>query len=158
MYGQEHKFKFAFVSNSAEIARAVKLEAELGMDEVTMRLATMEQALPVARTLLEEGVEVIIGGGATGRLLRRTLHRPVVTIARTDLDIIKALLKAKEFGPDIGLTSFAAPTEGARLYEELLGIRIRQIVFKTRPNWRRPSAAPWRTAWTASWAAVFASR
>ena len=63
-------FRFAFVSNSSAIAAAVQdYAATLGMG-IEIRLATMEKAVPVARSLLEEGVEVILGGGATGNLLR----------------------------------------------------------------------------------------
>lgn len=61
----EHSFRFAFVSNSRAIAEAVREYAQgrgMGME---IRLASMEKALPVARELLENGVEVILGGGGT---------------------------------------------------------------------------------------------
>jgi len=131
MHIKKRDFRFAFVSNSAEIAHSVKREAELFTDNMTISLATMEEALPVAQAQLDGGVEVIIGGGATGRLLRRSLSKPVVTIARTHIDILNALLKAKELGSNIALTSFAEPTEGIDILGKLLNIRIRQLVFDT---------------------------
>jgi len=63
--------------------------------------------------------------------LVQTLGQPVVKISRTHLDILHALIKAKEFGQYIGLTSFAEPTHGIEIFEELLSIKIRQIVFNT---------------------------
>jgi propionate catabolism operon transcriptional regulator len=91
----------------------------------------MEEALPIAQKFLAEGVEVILGGGGTGSLLLHTMGQPVVKIARTHLDILRALIKAKDYGSDIALTSFASPTYGVEVFEELLSIKIKQIIFKT---------------------------
>jgi len=123
------RFRFAFVSNSAEIAATVKASIDPLREILEVRLATMEEALPVARELLDQGVEVVLGGGATGRLLRSALRHPVVTIARSHLDVLNALLLAKRFGTRVGLTSFAAPLEGRELIESLLQVEIRELVF-----------------------------
>ncbi len=65
-------FSFAFVSNSAVVAEKVQAYAqEHGWPLEEVRLATMEEALPVARRLFAQGVDVILGGGGTGKLLRR---------------------------------------------------------------------------------------
>ena len=114
------KFKFAFISNSAELAELVKFHADTSTEEVIIKLATMEEALPIAQKFLAEGVEVILGGGGTGSLLLHTLGQPVVKIARTHLDILRALIKAKDYGSDIALTSFSRPTYGVEVFEELL--------------------------------------
>jgi len=127
----DQKFRFAFVSNSAEIAATVKAFCDSSTEEMEIHLATMEEAVPVARKLLAQGVEVVMGGGATGRLLRKSLDRPVVTIARTPLDVLRALIKARDTSKDIVLTSFDTPAEGIDVYESLLGVKIDQVVFKT---------------------------
>ncbi|MDY0221686.1 MAG: sigma 54-interacting transcriptional regulator [Desulfobacterium sp.] len=128
---ESKKFKFAFVSNSMEIAKRVKLFADPQREEVAIELATMEEALPVAINLLAGGVDVVLGGGATGRLLRKNLGQPVITVARTHLDILQALMKAQKIGHRIGLTSFARPTNGIDIFAGLLDMQIRQIVFNT---------------------------
>ena len=128
---QFKKFKFAFISNSKELAELVQRHADPASEEVITKLATMEEALPIAKQFLAEGVEVILGGGGTGSLLFHTLGHPVVKIARTHLDILRALMKARDFGKDIVLTSFARPTDGIEVFEELLSIRVRQLIFKT---------------------------
>ena len=128
---QFKKFKFAFISNSKELAELVQRHADPAYEEVITKLATMEEALPIAQQFLAEGVEVILGGGGTGSLLFHTLGQPVVKIARTHLDILRALMKARDFGKDIVLTSFARPTDGIEVFEELLSIRVRQLIFKT---------------------------
>jgi propionate catabolism operon transcriptional regulator len=128
---ESKKFKFAFVSNSMEIAKRVKLFADPQREEVAIELATMEEALPVAINLLAGGVDIVLGGGATGRLLRKNLGQPVITVARTHLDILQALMKAQKIGHRIGLTSFARPTNGIDIFAGLLDMQIRQIVFNT---------------------------
>ncbi len=125
------KYKFAFISPSAELGEAVKRYLDPKTEDMIVKLSKMEEAIPVARKFLDDGVEVILGGGATGSLLVQTLGQPVVKISRTHLDILHALIKAKEFGSYIGLTSFAEPTDGIEIFEDLLSIKIRQIVFNT---------------------------
>lgn len=125
------KYKFAFVSNSPEIGETVKLYSDPVTEEVVVRLATMEEAIPVARELLDEGVDVILCGGGTGNLLAQTLGQPVIRIAKTHIDILHALLKACPYGDDVGLTAFGKPIEGIELFEKLLSVKIRQIVFST---------------------------
>jgi len=128
---QFKKFEFAFISNSEELAELVERQADPAIEEVITKLATMEEALPIAQQFLAEGVEVILGGGGTGSFLLHTLGQPVVKIARTHLDILRALMKGRDFGSYIALTSFARPTDGIEVFEELLSIRVRQLIFKT---------------------------
>ena len=128
---QRKKFKFAFVSNSSEIAEKVKSCSNIESDEMIIKLATMEDAVPVALNLLGQGVEVILGGGGTGSLLMHKIGQPVVKIARTYLDLLNAFIEAKKHGSCIGLTNFSAPTYGLEVYEDLLSINIHQIVFST---------------------------
>lgn len=125
------RYRFAFVSNSSEIADVVKAFSNPESEEMVVRLATMEEAVPVAEVLLNDGVEVILGGGGTGSLLARTIGQPVIKITRTHLDVITALMDAKKYGENIGLTSFNEPVHGLEIFENLLSIKIRQIVFST---------------------------
>ncbi len=127
-------FRFAFVSNSAQIANAVKAFADSTREHVEICLASMEDALPVAENRLAEGVEVVLGGGATGRLLREQLDLPVVTIARRDIDVIRALLRARERSAKVGLTSFGGATTGVDLLAEILDLDIRLLEFQTTPE------------------------
>ena len=98
---------------------------------VEIRLASMEEALPVARALLAEGTDVILGGGGTGKLLRRHLQRPVVTIARSHLDILNALLRAREHTDYIACTCYGALPPWPALFAELLNIRLLPVAFTT---------------------------
>ncbi|MGE9985593.1 sigma 54-interacting transcriptional regulator [Desulfovibrio sp. SGI.169] len=124
-------FHFAFVSNSLPVARIVHDYAATRRLPVEIRLASMEEALPVARALLAEGTDVILGGGGTGKLLRRHLRRPVVTVARSHLDILEALLKAREHTDYIACTCYGAPPPWPALFAKLLNIRLLPVTFTT---------------------------
>jgi len=54
------KFKFAFISPSAELGEAVKSHSDPKTEDMIVKLATMEEAIPVARKFLDEGVDVIL--------------------------------------------------------------------------------------------------
>jgi propionate catabolism operon transcriptional regulator len=127
-------FKFAFVSSSEQIARTVKAFEDPELEHIEIRLSSMEEALPVARKCLAEGVEVVFGGGATGRLLREQLRLPVVTIARRDIDVIRALLRARERSRKIGLTSFGGSVSGVEIMAEILDVDVRKLEFRSTPE------------------------
>lgn len=127
-------FRFAFVSNSEQIASTVKAFENPEREHIEVRLASMEDALPVARKCLADGVEVVLGGGATGRLLREQLNLPVVTIARRDIDVIRALMRARTRSRKIGLTSFGGSTSGVEIMAEILGVDVRMLEFRTTPE------------------------
>jgi propionate catabolism operon transcriptional regulator len=66
--------------------------------------------------------------------LREKLKLPVVTIARRDMDVIHALLRAKEHSHRIGLTSFGGATSGVDLMASILDVDIRLLEFRTTPE------------------------
>ncbi len=124
-------YRFAFVSNSLAIATAVQNYASSRNISIEIQLASMEKALPVARRLLEEGVEVILGGGGTGRLMRRQLQRPVVTIANDHLSVLKSLMRAKEISSKVAVTCYDHIPEWVSVFAQLLNITITPILFTT---------------------------
>lgn len=127
----EEKFKFAFVSNSMEIAEIVKAFADPKSENLVIHQATMEEAVPVVDRLLGRGVEVIIGGGATGKFLRQKSELPIVCIARSAIDILRAIMKAKDYGNKIGLNSYESPEIEVDLFENMLNIKIEDFIFSS---------------------------
>ena len=123
-------FSFAFVSNSAVVAEKVQTYAqEHGWPLEEVRLATMEEALPVAKQLFDQGVDVILGGGGTGKLLRRHLNEPVVTISRSHMSILQALMEAREYTDNVAVTCYDAIPPWPELFSRPLHIRLQPIRF-----------------------------
>ena len=123
-------FSFAFVSNSIVVAEKVQSYArEHGWPLTEVRLSTMEDALPVARQLFKQGVDVILGGGGTGKLLRRHLKEPIVTISRSPMSILQALMQAREYTDNIAVTCYDAIPPWTELFSSLLHIHLHPIRF-----------------------------
>ncbi|MEW6409847.1 MAG: sigma 54-interacting transcriptional regulator [Nitrospirota bacterium] len=128
------KYKFALLSNSAKVCEMVKHYSDPETEELIVKLvklARMEEAVPVAQKLLDEGVEVILALRGFGDILAQTIGQPVVKIAITHQDILNALIEAKNYSSNIGLVSFSIPTDGIEVFENLLSIKIRQIIYST---------------------------
>ncbi len=126
------KYKFGFIANSIEVADMFSACIDPYSEEVTVRYTTMEEAIPVATELLESGIEVLLCSDGTGSLLLQTLGQPIVNITRTHLDVLKSLMKAKKYGPFIGLTNYGAPIGGIELFDALLSVKTRQVVFTNK--------------------------
>lgn len=62
------KYRFAFISPSAEIGEVVRNCSNPDTEDLIVELAPMEDAVAIARRLLNGGEEVILGGGGTGSL------------------------------------------------------------------------------------------
>lgn len=133
------EYKFALLSNSVEFCELVKRYSNPEIEDLIVKLvklAKMEESVPIARKLLDEGSEVILAVWGIGAFLAQTIGQPVVKIATTHQDILRALIKAKEYGSNLGLVSFSIPIDGIEIFEDLLSIKIHQIVYSTTEELR----------------------
>lgn len=133
------KYKIALICNSMEFADIVERYSDPETEDLTvkmLRFAKIEDTVPLARRLLDEGIEVILTSEVTGDFLIQTIGQPIVKIQRTHQDILQALIKAKEYGSYIGLESFGKLTSGIEISEDLLSIRIHQVIYSTTEELR----------------------
>ncbi|MDZ7695956.1 MAG: sigma 54-interacting transcriptional regulator [Deltaproteobacteria bacterium] len=128
---QDRRFKFALVGHSLELAKAVKAYSDPGSEDLVSRVVNLDEAVPVAKELLGEGIEVILGHGGTGNLIFQNIVQQSVKIPRSRLDLILAFMKAREYGREIGLTSFSKPIDGIDIIENLLDIKVHQLIFNS---------------------------
>jgi transcriptional regulator with PAS, ATPase and Fis domain len=98
--------------------------------DVSVELGVMDEAVQPAKKLEEMGMEVLTTWDATAAIIEKHVSIPVISIQISDLDLIRALNQAKQFGKNIALL-YSEPLGGIELLEELLHVRIRQIPFKT---------------------------
>lgn len=125
------RYRFAFVSNSREVSEAILAHSDPTSESITVRLASMERAVPVARQLLDEGIEVIIGGGGTGNLLAESIGQAVVKIDRSPAYLMPALMEARAHSKKIAVTVFSQPIEGLATLAKYLDIELHQVVFSS---------------------------
>ena len=111
----------------------------------------------MARRLFAQGVDVILGGGGTGKLLRRHLNEPVVTISRSHMSILQALMEAREYTDNVAVTCYDAIPPWTELFSRLLHIRLQPIRFTNSRELTLASPRPSPRAPAASWGAASAS-
>lgn len=129
--GQERKFKFAFVDPSVEIAGIVRNCSDPLKEDLIIKVVPRDAVVSVAKRLLNEGAEIVIGHGETGRFILESTGQSVVSIPRTHLDLLCAFLEAKSYSSPVGLASFSVPTDGIEILQQVLGIKVREIVYNT---------------------------
>ncbi len=132
MLQQQKKYRFALVSHSIEIINIVREYSDPKTEELFTTIVGLDDAITTARALIQEGYELILGHGGTGRLIAKSIGQQVVNIPITMLEIIAALLKATELGDKIGVTSFATGREGFDIIRKVLGLDIREIIFNSQ--------------------------
>lgn len=77
--------------------------------------------------------EVLVSRGGTAFYLARNLDRPVVTANTGLFDIIECCKQAKQFSPNIVITTFN-PLVGLELVEEILGVTLTELTIKDLPT------------------------
>jgi transcriptional regulator, propionate catabolism operon regulatory protein len=129
---QRKKFRFALVSHSMEVVNIVRKYSDPQTEDLFTTIVGLDDAVPTARGLIQDGYEVILGHGGTGGIIATRVGQPVVNIPMTMLEVITALLKAAKLGTKIGVTSFAAGREGFEVIRQVLGVDARQIIFNSQ--------------------------
>lgn len=83
------------------------------------------------RRLLDQGYEVVLLYSAFGVSVVSAIGHSVVVIPRTDLDIIKALVRAREASASISLCVHVDEHIDTAFIEQLLSIKINRITYAT---------------------------
>jgi transcriptional regulator with PAS, ATPase and Fis domain len=121
-------FICSFEAQKAQIEEVAAMIAD--EVDVSVKVGTMEDAVQPAKKLEGEGVEVLVAWDGTAAMLQKNVSIPVVSIRVRDIEIMRALNQAQEFGKQIALYN-AEPLSGMELLEKLYDVRIRQIPYKT---------------------------
>lgn len=118
--------------------RDLSLLAQSVADEMGLRIGIIEGIMSetawigsVGQTKeeLEEVLgDVVVSRGGTAFHLAKKLNKPVVTINTGLYDIIGCCKKAKQFSPNLVITSFK-PLTGLGLVEEVLGLTITELII-----------------------------
>ncbi|MDN5344801.1 MAG: hypothetical protein PWQ18_913 [Clostridia bacterium] len=115
----------------AELARQVC--AELGED-VTIAVGDLAEGVRVARELVGKGAEVIISRGGTATAISRHVEVPVVEIAVSAFDLVRALAEARGQGRYIGVAGFRNVIYGTKSLEPVLGVTIEELIVEAEED------------------------
>lgn len=128
-------YRFALVAHSPDLVAAVRDIAEAGgFDsphpfELEARLCNFDTAVPIARDCLAQGAEVVICHGGTGNSILESIRHSVVTIERTDMDLINTLKDAARVGREIILAAHRQEEHDIEAIEKLLDVKIHNVVY-----------------------------
>ncbi len=125
-------YKFALVVHSAEVVRKV-LECTKFLNEtITTQVVSFDESEQVARGLLDKGYEVILCHGGTGESILRAIGHSVVLIQKTDVDVIRSLITARELANEVAITVHANEFRDLECMQDLLGMKIHEIRYATK--------------------------
>jgi len=113
-----------------------KILAESSPDiKALIDFAVLDQAIPVAKRMQQEGAEAIVAWHTTVALLEKNLSIPIVSIPIRDGDIIRALLQAKHFDSRIAIVMDQTIND-MQIIEKVLGIKLKQIFSRNVNDFR----------------------
>lgn len=123
--------RLALVAPYTELAElAHQVCRELGLRS-TVAVGDLAEGVRVARELVARGAEVIVSRGGTATAIGLHLDVPVVEIAVSAFDLVRALADARSYGSHIGVVGFRNVIYGCKSLEEILGVHIQEIEIKT---------------------------
>ena len=125
------KFRIAVFTFSPSAAESIKKAAKANVDDVDLELYDqgLEEAVPVAQALAEEGVEVIVSRRGTSALMRESLRIPIISFPVTSLDILTTIKQAAKHDRKILFPAFRKKIPGLEIVEDLMGIELLQYVY-----------------------------
>ena len=130
-------YRFAALVHSQEVAHIVQREGQRAGHTVRTVVTDMRTAVDDARALLDDGCEVLLCHGHCRYRIFKAFSHVTVFIERSDIDLIKALLKAREQSRTIMLTAHEEEMRDIPLMERLLDIKIHLVSYRSREDMAR---------------------
>ena len=130
------RYKIALVAHSPEVCELVQ-RAMLKFDcDFSAHIPVLEDTIAEARALLAAGNEAVIYHG-NSRHPVNTMDGPVAALERTHMDIIRALIEARELSPHVMLTSHAEEEHDVQLLQSLLDIKVHFVTYTSWADMKR---------------------
>lgn len=99
-------------------------------ENAEIRLGDLAEGAAVAAEMERSGADVIISRGGTALAIQRTVDIPVVPIEVSPLDIMRALVEARELGSVIGVVGFQNVVYSVEEIAWILGLTLVPIEIK----------------------------
>lgn len=122
-------YRMTFLVHAPELVDLMKLALRGRFEQMSYEFIDFESGPAKARACLEAGSEVIICHGGTGDAIRRSVGHSVVSIDRTDMDVIKTLRRAKQMSDEVILAAFRDEKHDREEIESILNMRIHHISY-----------------------------
>ena len=130
-------YRFAALVHSQEVAHIVRREGQRAGHTIQAVVTDMNTAVDDARALLDDGCDALLCHGHCRYRIFKAFSHVTVFIERSDIDLIKALLKAREQSRTIMLTAHEEETRDIALMERLLDIKIHLVSYRSKEEMSR---------------------
>jgi transcriptional regulator with PAS, ATPase and Fis domain len=134
---QQKKIRIGIFASSRSLIDRVQTLAAGQQDQIFINTHGLDDAIPLAKEMVRNGVEIIISRRGTAYLLRENLSIPVLSFPHRSLDILTGLKEAKAYGSKILLPVFRDKHTGLETIEELLRIKLTQKVYEDKASLKR---------------------
>ena len=127
-----HKLKIGFIGSTKQFINNAQTLSYQQSEYVEGRfaLATLDEAVPIGKSMQREGIEVIISRRATAQLLRESLAIPVLSVPFTAFDLLLNVKEAASLGRKVLLTTFPSRLENLEILEGIFDIELVTGVFQ----------------------------
>jgi transcriptional regulator, propionate catabolism operon regulatory protein len=122
------KIRIGIFASSHSLIERVQILAARQQDQIFINTQGLDDAIPLARDMVRNGVEIIISRRGTAHLLRENLRIPVLSFPHRSLDILISLKQAAARSRKILLPVFRQELSGIETLEDLFRIAIVQKV------------------------------
>ncbi len=114
----------------------LRQEAEVVVAELGANVQVLEgdlnEGVVAARLAVQEGAEVIISRGGTAMLISQSVDIPIVEIEVSPFDMIRCLMKLKDYHGPIGVVGFPNFVYGCESIGKTLEIELQRIIIESR--------------------------
>jgi len=124
------------ICSNAKLAEKARRVADARGVRIDVRIGTLEGAIPVAKEMESRGIEVVICRNGTGAILKERLSVPVISIPLSTFDLLEDVSEAARYGKNIGISIYGHRLSGTEILENLLQIKIMQIVYRDSESLR----------------------
>lgn len=128
-YDKQDNYKFVILVHSIFVAEVVRREALAAGWDIATFVTSYETAEEDAEKLIRQGFEILICHGGFRYAILRRFGSSTVFIERSDLDIIKALLKARQYTSEVALTAYEDEPRDIEFMEQLTAMRIHEVRY-----------------------------
>jgi PAS domain S-box-containing protein len=128
------KLRIGIFASSPSLIDSIQRFIARDPEDLTINTKGLDDALPVAREMVRNGVEIIISRRGTAQLLREDLQVPVISFPHRSFDIITSLKEAAARGKKVLLPVFRQELGSVNLLEDLLGIELIQNIYSDKQS------------------------
>lgn len=123
------RYKIGLVAHSQEVCELVQRAMLKFNCDLVAHIPVPEHAIAEAKGLLAAGCDAIIYHGNSRHPINLAMEGSVAALERTHMDIIRALIEARELSRDVVMTSYIAEEHDVELLQSLLDIKVHFITY-----------------------------